>query len=134
MSVLRPMRREDALPVHELAVRTFAELEERLHEPPSPPQPAEPALVRFHQLLERDPGGAWVAEHGGEVIGASLAIDRDGLWGLSLLVVDPAHQSGGLGRALLARSLDYGAGGELDDGEGIVPAHRSQHGHAARLA
>ncbi len=111
MSALRPMRREDALPVHELAARTFAELEERLHEPPSPPQPPEPALVRFHQLLERDPGGAWVAERDGQLIGAAVAIDRDGLWGLSLLVVDPAHQSGGLGRELLSRSLAYGEGG-----------------------
>ena len=111
MSVLRPMRREDALLVHELATRTFADLEERLHEPSSPPQPAEPALVRFHQLLERDPGGAWVAERDGQLIGAAVAIDRDGLWGLSLLVVDPAHQSGGLGRELLSRSLAYGEGG-----------------------
>ena len=111
MSALRPMLREDALPVHELAGRTFAELEERLHEPPSPLTPPETALVRFHQLLDRDPGGAWVAERHGQLIGAALAIDRDGLWGLSLLVVDPAHQSGGLGRALLSRSLEYGGGG-----------------------
>ena len=111
MPDLRPMRRDDALAVHELSVRTFTELEQRLHEPPYPAQPPERALVRIHQLLDRDGGGAWVAERDGRLTGAALAIERDGLWGLSLLVVDPAHQSGGLGRALLARSLEYGAGG-----------------------
>jgi GNAT superfamily N-acetyltransferase len=111
MTSLRPMRRDDALAVHELAARTFADLERRLHEPPPPiPQP-ETALVRFHQLLERDPGGAWVAERDGQTIAAALALDRDGLWGLSLLVVDPEHQSCGVGRALLARALEYAGGG-----------------------
>ncbi|MEA2133908.1 MAG: hypothetical protein QOC68_1817 [Solirubrobacteraceae bacterium] len=111
MTPLRPMRQDDAVAVHHLAARTFADLEERLHEPATPQPRVETALVRFHQLLERDAGGAWVAERDGELIGAALAIDRDGLWGLSLLVVDPAHQSGGLGRALLSRSLEYGGGG-----------------------
>ena len=95
MSAPRPMRTDDALAVHELSFRSFTDLGERLHEPPQPPPPAEHALVRIHQLIDRDPGGAWVTEHDGQLIGAALAIDRDGLWGLSLLVVDPAHQSAG---------------------------------------
>ena len=105
------MRPGDAPAVHGLAARTFADLAERFGEPPPPPPREAPALVRFEQLLERDAGGAWVADRDGEVVGAALAIERDGLWGLSLLIVDPAHQSGGLGRALLARSLEYGDGG-----------------------
>jgi GNAT superfamily N-acetyltransferase len=105
------MTRDDDLAVHELAARTFAELAERMHEPPPPPPRLMPAIVRIHQLLERDPGGAWVAEADGELAGAALAIDRDGVWGLSLLVVDPRHQSGGVGRALLERSLAYADGG-----------------------
>jgi GNAT superfamily N-acetyltransferase len=106
------MARDDDVAVHELSVRTFSDLGERMHEPPptAPPR-LLPAIVRIHQLLERDPGGAWVAEVDERVVGAALAIDRDGLWGLSLLVVDPAHQSEGLGRALLERSLDYAEGG-----------------------
>jgi GNAT superfamily N-acetyltransferase len=105
------MTRDDDLAVHELAARTFAELAERMHEPPPPPPRLMPAIVRLHQLLERDPGGAWVAEADGEPAGAALAIDRDGLWGLSLLVVDPRHQSSGVGRALLERALAYADGG-----------------------
>jgi GNAT superfamily N-acetyltransferase len=105
------MRKEDALAVHLLAARTFAELGERLHDPPAPPPQAERQLIRINQLIDRDPGGAWVTERDGALAGAALAIDRDGLWGLSLLVVDPDHQSAGLGRELLARSLEYAGGG-----------------------
>src|SRR3954449_10510496 len=111
MSALRPLVPEDATAVHELSARAFADLAERFHEPPPPPPHAPRSLVRFQHLVERDPGGAWVAEHDGDVVGAAIAIDRDGLWGLSLLVVDPAHQSRGLGRALLARALAHGDGG-----------------------
>jgi GNAT superfamily N-acetyltransferase len=105
------MRKDDALAVHMLAFKTFSELGERMHEPPQPPPRPEPAVIRIHQLIERDPGGAWVSERNGELVGAALALDRDGLWGLSLLVVDPEHQSAGLGRTLLARSLEYAGGG-----------------------
>src|SRR5215210_3089716 len=111
MFALRPMRPGDALVVHELAQRAFADLSARMHEPPDPPRPPETALIRFHHLLDRDPGGSWVAEADGAVAGAAVAIDRDGLWGLSLLVVDPRHQSGGMGGALLARALEYAGGG-----------------------
>jgi GNAT superfamily N-acetyltransferase len=110
--VIRPMRREDDLAVHEVAKATFADLTERMHEPPAPPPPLMPAIVRIQQLLERDPGGAWVAEEDGRVVGAALALDREGIWGLSLLVVLPEHQSGGIGRALLERTLEYAGGGE----------------------
>ena len=111
MSAPRPMRTEDALAVHELAFRSFTDLGERLHQPPQPSPRPEHALVRINQLIERDPGGAWVTERDGQLAGAALAIDRDGLWGLSLLVVDPVHQSAGLGRELLASSLAYAGGG-----------------------
>ena len=46
------------------------------------------------------------------MVGAALALDREGVWGLSLLVVLPDHQSLGVGRALLERSLEYAGGGE----------------------
>ncbi len=105
------MRNDDALAVHLLAFKTFTELGERLHDPPQPPPRPELALIRINQLIDRDPGGAWVTERDGELVGAALAIDRDGLWGLSLLIVDPEHQSAGLGRELLQRSLEYADGG-----------------------
>ena len=61
-------------------------------------------------MQRTDPGGAWVAERGGEVVGASLGIVREGVWGLSLLVVRPDAQSTGAGRELLDRAHDYGDG------------------------
>jgi GNAT superfamily N-acetyltransferase len=85
-------------------------LARRLGEPPEPPRPIGPARVRVGRLLATDPGGAWVAERGGDVVGCSLALMREGLWGLSLLVVHPDAQSSGIGRELLARAHSYGAG------------------------
>jgi GNAT superfamily N-acetyltransferase len=105
------MRDEDGLALHELSGRAFGDLSRRLHESPQPQGPPERTLVRIRHLLARDAGGAWAAEHDGRLVGAANAIERDGLWGLSLLVVDPEHQSAGLGRELLARALEYGGGG-----------------------
>jgi GNAT superfamily N-acetyltransferase len=66
--------------------------------------------VRIGHLLETDAGGAWVADRDGEIVGCSLALIREGVWGLSLLVVRPDAQSGGVGRELLARAHEYGDG------------------------
>ncbi len=42
--------------------------------------------------------------------GSALALRRDDLWGLSLLVVHPDHQSRGVGRLLLDAALGYAEG------------------------
>lgn len=68
------------------------------------------ARIRFEHLLRTDPGGCHVAEVEGAVAGVALALARDGLWGLSLFAVHPDHQGRGIGRGLLQRALDYGAG------------------------
>jgi len=49
-----------------------------------------------------------VAERDGEVVGAALALLREGLWGLSLLFAEPSVQGEGVGRELLARARAYG--------------------------
>jgi predicted N-acetyltransferase YhbS len=66
--------------------------------------------ARFRHFLANDPGGSWVAVVDGRVVGSALALRREGLWGLSLLVVDPEQQSMGIGRALLDASLGYADG------------------------
>lgn len=68
------------------------------------------AHLRIAWLQQTDPGGALVAEAGGEVIGFILAIMREGLWGLSLFAMAPAHQGRGVGRKLLDAALAYGTG------------------------
>jgi GNAT superfamily N-acetyltransferase len=107
---LRPMSDEDVAPAHALAMAAFRDLAERLGDPPDPGSPLAAYAVRVRHLLATDPGGAWVAERDGRLAGCALALLREGIWGLSLLVVDPAEQSSGVGTALLARARAYGEG------------------------
>jgi GNAT superfamily N-acetyltransferase len=60
---------------------------------------------RITHLQRTDPEGAWVAEVDGEIAGCALALVRDGMWFLSLLMVDPPHQGKGLGKQLLDATL-----------------------------
>jgi GNAT superfamily N-acetyltransferase len=66
------------------------------------------ALARIAHLQRTDPGGAWVAEHAGRVVGLALALLREGVWGLSLLGVVEDMQGRGIGRSLLQRAWGYG--------------------------
>jgi len=50
-----------------------------------------------------------VALDGDRIVGVAQAIQRERLWVLSTLAVDPRAQSAGAGRALLERALGYGA-------------------------
>lgn len=105
------MRDADAPAVLELMVAAFTDLERRLGIEPHPyPGDPGPGLIRIRHLLATDPGGAWAADDDDGLAGAALAIMREGVWGLSLLVVRPGAQSAGLGSALLRRALDHGAG------------------------
>jgi ribosomal protein S18 acetylase RimI-like enzyme len=65
---------------------------------------------RIAYPLIRDPGGAFVAERDGRIIGVAHAMCRERLWCLSLLTVEPGAQSAGAGRALLDRALSYADG------------------------
>jgi GNAT superfamily N-acetyltransferase len=70
----------------------------------------ERQLRRIGHLLETDPGGAWVADRDGRVVGVALALLREGLWGFSLYAVSLSEQGRGVGRRLLEVSLAYGDG------------------------
>jgi GNAT superfamily N-acetyltransferase len=107
---VRPLETADIEAVHDVSVEAFRDLARRLDERPEPTGPLAPARIRIGRVLSTDPEGAWVAEQGGEVVGCSLAIMREGVWGLSLLVVRPDAQSTGVGRELLARARAYGDG------------------------
>jgi GNAT superfamily N-acetyltransferase len=79
-------------------------------------QRAQRGRSRIAHLLGTDPGGAWVAVgDDGRVVGLSLALVREGLWGLSLFAVEPALQGNGVGRRLLDAALGHanGSRGEL---------------------
>src|SRR4051812_15723331 len=107
MPDLRPMREADVPAVHELNVETFEDLSRRQGQPLEPRPDPRMAHMRYRHLVRTDPDGAWVAEHDGAIAGCALALRREDLWGLSLLVVRPDLQSAGLGRGLLQRAHEY---------------------------
>jgi GNAT superfamily N-acetyltransferase len=90
----------------------FAALDHSEGHQPSPVTDSarERQHARHRHFLTNDPAGAWVAINDDRVIGCALALKREGLWGLSLLVVDPTVQSRGVGRELLDASLTYADG------------------------
>jgi GNAT superfamily N-acetyltransferase len=112
MPALRPMRDDDVAVAHDVMLAAFGELEPPSgEEPPPPPGDLSGPHERFRHLLRTDPEGAWVAvDEDDRPIGAALALVRDGVWGLSLLVVRPDAQSAGAGGALLRASLAHGDG------------------------
>ena len=107
---VRPLEAADIDAVLDISVEAFQDLSRRFGEPPEPPGPIAAGRARVARLLATDPGGAWAAERGGRVVGCSLALVREGVWGLSLLVVAPDEQSSGIGRELLARAREHGDG------------------------
>ena len=104
------MLEADVVAAQQLVSVTFADLARRLHAPPSPPRDPAGVHARLRHTLTTDPGGGWVSEDARGLTGVAVALVREQLWGLALLVVRPDQQSTGLGRALLARALEYGAG------------------------
>lgn len=105
------MVRDDIPAVHELMVRTFTDLDRRLGAKYAGPQPQlAQGLVRFGRVLGTDPDGSWIAERNGRVVGCASSILREGVWGLSMFVVDPGVQGEGIGRELLRRAAAYGDG------------------------
>jgi ribosomal protein S18 acetylase RimI-like enzyme len=66
--------------------------------------------ARTEHLLGTDPGGCWVAEDDGEVVGAAIALVRDGIWGLSMMAVHPDRHARGAGTGLMRAALAHAEG------------------------
>jgi ribosomal protein S18 acetylase RimI-like enzyme len=73
-------------------------------------RPADRArwLERVSHPYDTDPDGCLVAEADGAIVGVAEVLERDGMWILSLLAVDPECQSAGAGRALMDHALRLG--------------------------
>ena len=110
MPDLRPLRDDDVEAAHEITIAAFAQFDAERGDDPERPQPSPVgAHARIRHLMATDPGGCWAAvDADDEPIGVALALVREGVWGLSLLVVRPDVQSAGAGRALLRASLEHG--------------------------
>ena len=63
---------------------------------------------RTRHFLGTDPGGSWVAEDAGTVVGMSQSFVREGYWMLSQLGTVPGRQGLGVGRELLRLALSHG--------------------------
>lgn len=110
MSVaIRPMTAADVAAATDVQIAAFGALDraEGVESRPLTEAVMTRLHTRQHHFVHHDPRGAWVATKDGTVVGCAQALKREGLWGLSLLVVDPAVQSGGVGRKLLDASLAY---------------------------
>jgi predicted N-acetyltransferase YhbS len=104
---IRPLREDDIAAAQRVSDAAFG----------GPTPPTTPELQRrrgerkLRHLLATDPGGCWVAQDGeGELAGVALALRREDLWGLSLLVVRPDVQARGVGRRLLEAALAHADG------------------------
>jgi GNAT superfamily N-acetyltransferase len=75
------------------------------------PGPPDQYRARLLHGLRTDPGGAWVAEKGGHLVGLAQAVRRDSLWVLSVLGLAPEAQGHGLGSELFKHALAYGDAG-----------------------
>lgn len=108
------MSYDDVPAVERLTANSFYELSVTTR-PASWPPPQRRSAERSEHWMDRlrhfvasDAPGCWVAEHGGRVVGCSVALLRDGLWGLASFAVDPGVQARGIGKALLEAALAHG--------------------------
>jgi GNAT superfamily N-acetyltransferase len=101
---IRPMRPDDVLPANLVARDALA-----LGRPPEPEAALRRAERRVAHLQRTDPGGAWVAESNGRLVGLALALVREGIWGLSLFAVAEPFRGRGIGRELLEACFGHGA-------------------------
>ena len=63
---------------------------------------------RTRHFLSTDPGGSWVADDDGVIVGMSQSFVREGYWVLSQLGAVPGRQGRGLGRELLRLAHSHG--------------------------
>ncbi len=114
--VIRPMRPDDVPVAEELSLAAYTDAER--FEPsslvPSSPRhsPARAGqwIARTSHLLATDPGGCWVSEKDGQVVGFAVSFRRDLLWVLASYAVRSGLQGQGIGRPLLEAALSYSRG------------------------
>lgn len=110
------MRPEDVPGAERLSDDGFFELDQRLA-PRGGPDPSPRSAERGAQWIERtlhllrtDPGGCWVAEVDGAMVGVVVSFTRELMWILATYAVRPGLQGQGIGKAMLATALHHGRG------------------------
>ncbi len=111
MSIIyRHGKSEDLTDVQTVVAAAFNDLNERRGFGASFGSNSSPPNPFFGFALERQPDGFWVAEDNGRVVGFSISQLYGSFWFLAYLFVMPDHQGKGLGRELLKRTGELGAG------------------------
>lgn len=114
--LIRPMRPDDVAAAERLSAESFYELDVRTHRPGLPvPQLRPPTragnwITRTTHFLDTDPGGCWVAEVDGELVGFATSFVRELTWCLATFAVRPGLQGRGLGKRLLDTAMEHGRG------------------------
>ena len=115
-ALIRPMRPDDVAAAEAVSAEAFLDLERRLAAPGDPePQRRTPARAtqwrtRTEHLLGTDPGGCWVAERDGTMLGFATSYRRETTWILATYAVLPGRQGAGIGTALLDAALTHSQG------------------------
>lgn len=103
MSVaLRPARADELQHAQELIVGSINDLTER-HGFGAMASVRAAAFQQF--CFHEDPGGFWIAEDNGEIVGTAFSWVCGDLWFLAELFIAPRMQGSGIGRELLRRAL-----------------------------
>jgi GNAT superfamily N-acetyltransferase len=113
---IRLMTADDVPAAERLSAAAFAEAE-ALTTPrgwPVPPPRSQARsqgwIRRTRPLLETDPGGCWAAVDDSGLLGFAVSVRRERLWVLATFAVRPGLQGRGIGRQLLERAQEHGAG------------------------
>ena len=116
-SLVRPMRVEDLEAFAEITATSYYEVDARTYQRAWPDPVRRPATrngalapTRPAQALATDPGGCWVAEVDGEVVGGAVSRVRELMWILASFAVRPEHQGRGIGTQLMAAAMHHGRG------------------------
>jgi len=100
----RPARADDLAATDALVVASINELTVRHGFGPMAAT-SPPNFQLFS--LEDDPGGLWVAEAGGDIVGFAWSWACGDIWFLAQLFVDAARQGHGIGNRLLERTMEH---------------------------
>lgn len=112
---IRPATPADSAPTYEVLIDAIDHLERSRGWPHTTrPAAAPPRFLGFRvNALTNDPGGFWVAEADGGLVGFGIAVQREHVWYLAALHVRPAYQSRGVGTEIVRRALQIAPPGSL---------------------